>query len=78
VREFRQGWAGRDRIGRRIRENHDATFFYDDAVVEHIASMCHDPDTALSREFLKRSLAREALQEAQVILENGDFGYKWA
>ena len=34
-----------DRIGKRIRENHDAAFVYDDAVVEHIVSLCNDPDS---------------------------------
>ena len=66
-----------DRIGRRIRENHDAAFVYDQAVVDHIVSMCNDPDSggrmidniinntllpALSREFLKRSLAKEEIE----------------
>ncbi len=32
-----------DRIGKRIRENHDADFVYDDAVVDHIVSLCNDP-----------------------------------
>jgi type VI secretion system protein VasG len=82
-----------DRIGARIRDNHDAAFVYDQAVVDHIVSMCNDPDTggrmidniitntllpALSREFLKRSLAREELKEAKVMIENGDFAYGWA
>jgi type VI secretion system protein VasG len=82
-----------DRIGARIRDNHDAAFVYDQAVVDHIVSMCNDPDTggrmidniitntllpALSREFLKRSLAREELNEAKVTIENGDFAYGWA
>jgi len=82
-----------DRIGRRIRDNHDAAFVYDEAVVDHIVSMCNDPDTggrmidniitntllpALSREFLKRSLARETLKEAKVTIENKDFAYGWA
>jgi type VI secretion system protein VasG len=81
-----------DRIGRRIRENHDANFDYDQAVVDHIVSMCNDPDSggrmidnivnntllpAMSREFLKRSLAREELKEAKVTVENGDFSYAW-
>ena len=58
-----------DRIGRRIRDNHDAAFNYDDAVVAHIVALCNDPETggrmvdniitntllpALSREFLTR------------------------
>jgi len=82
-----------DRIGRRIRENHDAAFVYDQAVVDHIVSMCNDPDSggrmidniitntllpALSREFLKRSLAKEQLKEAKMTIENGDFAYGWA
>jgi type VI secretion system protein VasG len=82
-----------DRIGRRIRENHDAAFIYDDAVVDHIVSLCNDPDTggrmidniitntllpALSREFLTRSLNREELTEARVTVENGDFAYSWS
>lgn len=82
-----------DRIGRRIRDNHDAGFAYDQAVVDHIASLCNDPSSggrmidniitntllpALSREFLKRSLAKEPLKEAKVTIENGDFAYAWA
>ncbi|HKD28257.1 MAG TPA: AAA family ATPase, partial [Xanthobacteraceae bacterium] len=82
-----------DRISRRIRDNHDAALVYDEAVVDHIVSMCNDPDTggrmidniitntllpALSREFLKRSLARETLKEAKVTIENNDFAYGWA
>ena len=80
------------RVARRIEENHDAAFGYDDAVVNHIISMCNEPETggriidniitntllpALSREFLKRSLAREPVKEASVTIENGDFSYKW-
>ena len=33
---------------------------------------------ALSREFLKRSLAKEKLKEAKVTIENDDFAYGWA
>lgn len=81
------------RISQRIRENHAAELSYDDAVVEHIVSMCNDPDTggrmidniitntllpALSREFLKRALAQERLTEAKVTIENGDFAYGWS
>ncbi|WP_291688571.1 hypothetical protein, partial [Bradyrhizobium sp.] len=55
-------------------------------------SMCNDPDSggrmidniinntllpALSREFLKRSLAKEELKEARVTVENNDFAYTW-
>jgi type VI secretion system protein VasG len=81
-----------DRIAKRIRENHDAAFIYGDDVVNYIVSKCNDPDTggrmidniitntmlpSLSREFLKRSLAREEPKEAKVTIENEDFAYSW-
>jgi type VI secretion system protein VasG len=81
-----------DRIGKRIRESHNAAFVYDDPVVAHIVSLCNDPDSggriidniitntllpALSREFLKRSLAKQELTEARVSFENGAFAYAW-
>ena len=79
-----------DRIGRRIQENHGANFVYDDAVVDHIVSLCNDPDSggrmidniitntllpALSRQFLNKSLAKEELKEARVSIEEGNFVY---
>jgi type VI secretion system protein VasG len=81
------------RIAKRIEENHDAKLLYGDDVVSHIVSMCNDPDSggrmidniitntmlpALSREFLRRSLAKEEPKQAQVTIENGDFAYAWA
>jgi type VI secretion system protein VasG len=81
------------RIAKRIAENHDAKLVYGDDVTAHIVSMCNDPDSggrmvdniitntmlpALSREFLKRSLAKEEPKEAKVTIENGDFAYTWA
>jgi len=80
------------RIAKRIAENHDAKLAYGDDVIAHIVSMCNDPDSggrmvdniitntmlpALSREFLKRSLAKEEPKEAKVTIENGDFAYTW-
>jgi type VI secretion system protein VasG len=80
------------RIAKRLGENHDAAFVYDDAVVDHIVSLCNDPETggrmvdniitntllpALSREFLTRSLAKEELKEARVSIDNGNFAYSW-
>jgi type VI secretion system protein VasG len=82
-----------DRIGKRIRDSHDAAFVYDDAVVDHIVSQCNDPDSggrmidniitntllpALSREFLTRSLAKEIPTEARVTIADGNFAYAWA
>jgi type VI secretion system protein VasG len=81
-----------DRIGKRIHENHGAAFSYEDAVVDHIVSLCNDPDSggriidniitntllpALSREFLKRSLAKAELTEARVGIADGAFRYHW-
>jgi type VI secretion system protein VasG len=79
-----------DRIARRIRENHEAAFVYDDAVVAHIVSRCNDPDSggrmidniitntllpALSREFLKLAMDKQELNKAQVTIDNDDFAY---
>jgi len=81
------------RIEQRIRDNHGATFAYEDAVVDHIVSRCNDPDTggrmidniitntllpALSREFLKRSLAKEEITQAHVSIHDNDFAYVWS
>jgi type VI secretion system protein VasG len=80
------------RIVQRIRDNHGATLIYTDAVVDHIISKCNDPDSggrmvdniitntllpALSREFLKKSLAKEPITQASVTVENNDFAYEW-
>jgi type VI secretion system protein VasG len=79
------------RIGKRIEENHGATFAFDDAVVDHIVSLCNDPDSggrvidniitntilpALSREILTRSLAREEIHATQVTMSEGAFAYE--
>jgi type VI secretion system protein VasG len=79
-----------DRIGRRIKENHEAAFHYDDAVVQHMVERCNDPDTggrmidniitntllpALSREILSRAIDKQQVNKAQVTIENGDFAY---
>ncbi len=80
------------RIDQRIRSNHGASFVYDDAVVDHIISKCNDPDSggrmidniitntllpALSRELLKRSLAKDKITQARVTIEGSDFAYAW-
>ncbi len=78
------------RIGRRIEENHRAKFTADQTAIDHIVSMCNDPDAggrvidniitntilpALSREILRRSLAREEISEAKVSAADGAFVY---
>jgi type VI secretion system protein VasG len=79
------------RIGKRIEENHRAKFITDPSAIDHIVSLCHDPDSggrvidnvitntilpALSREILKRSLAREEIHEAKVSSADGAFVYE--
>jgi type VI secretion system protein VasG len=79
------------RVGKRIEENHRAKFTADQSAVDHIVSLCHDPDAggrvidnvitntilpALSREILQRSLAREDIHVAKVSAANGAFVYE--
>jgi type VI secretion system protein VasG len=81
-----------DRIGARIHDNHGAAFSYDDAAVEHIVSRCNDPASggrmidniitntllpALSREILKRSIAREEVVAIFVTASDDEFRYMW-
>ena len=78
------------RIGKRVEENHRARFTADQSAIDHIVSMCNDPDAggrvidniitntilpALSREILRRSLAREETHEAKVSAADGAFVY---
>ncbi len=79
------------RIGKRITDNHDAKFVYDDAVVEKIVSMCNDPDSggrmvdnivtntllpALARQILNKAVAGEEIAEARVEMKDGEFSYR--
>ena len=79
------------RIGKRIEDNHRAKFVADQSAIEHIVSLCNDPDLggrvidnvitntilpALSRDILKRSLAREEIHEAKVAAADGAFVYE--
>ena len=79
-----------NRIGKRISDNHNAKFVYDDAVVEKIVSMCNDPDSggrmvdnivtntllpALSRLILNKAIAAEDISEAKVEVKDGEFRY---
>jgi type VI secretion system protein VasG len=81
-----------DRIGRRVRENHDAGFSYSDEVVDRIVSMCNDPDSGgrmidniinnsilptMSREFLTHALSKDAPRDVEITVANDDFAYGW-
>jgi type VI secretion system protein VasG len=82
-----------DKIGRRIRDNHDAAFLYNQAVVDHIVAKCDDPTSGgrmidniitntllpgLSRELLKRSLAGQPTVQASVAMRDDDFQLAWS
>ena len=79
-----------NRIGKRIADNHKATFIYGDDVVAKIVSMCNDPDSggrmvdnivtntllpALSRQILNKAIAGEEMTEAKVEVKEGEFAY---
>ncbi len=78
------------RIERRIRENHELPFHYDDAVVELIVSRCTELESggrmvdailtntvlpALSQELLSRMLEGVPAAHIQVSVVDGDFRY---
>jgi type VI secretion system protein VasG len=80
-----------DRIGRRVRDNHNAAFIYDDAVVSKIVGMCNDPDSggrmvdnivtntllpALSRQILNKAINRAEFTEARVGVDENEFVYE--
>jgi type VI secretion system protein VasG len=82
-----------DRIGKRLRDNHNAAFDYDEAVVEHIVAQCKDPDSggrmidniitnsmlpALSRSILNLQLEKKPLTQARVTIADGEFRYACA
>jgi type VI secretion system protein VasG len=82
-----------NRIGQRIQDQHNVAFHYEQAVVDHIVSRCNDPDSggrmidniitntllpALSRELLRRALAKERLHQAKVSIRADEFAYDWA
>lgn len=79
-----------NRIGQRISDNHKARFAYDATVVDHIVSLCNDPDSggriidniitntilpALSRTILNMQIERKPLTEARVSVKDGAFIY---
>jgi len=81
------------RIGQRVADNHRATFEADDSAVNHIVAQCNDPDTGgrmidnivtnsilptLSREILRRTVAREPIREIRVCARDGAFAYDFA
>lgn len=80
-----------DRIGKRLRENHGASFHYDDAVVAHIVAQCNDPDSGgrmidniltntllpmISRNLLQKSIAGNSIERIDIAI--GDAAERFA
>jgi type VI secretion system protein VasG len=80
------------RVERLMRDNQNAEFVYEDSVVDHIVSLCNDPDSggrmidniitntllpALAQQFLRRALQKERLWQACVGVRDGAFVYAW-
>ncbi|TVR55855.1 MAG: AAA family ATPase, partial [Puniceicoccaceae bacterium] len=81
-----------DRIRRRVQENHRVPFTYTDDVVDLVASRCTEVESggrmidailtntllpAISHEFLQRVLEGKVINRVEVIVEEGDFGYRF-
>jgi type VI secretion system protein VasG len=80
------------RIGKRLAENHGATFSYDDTVIAEIANRCHEVESGarnvdhiltrtllpeMSGEFLARMAAGESIAKVQVSVDGeGKFCYE--
>jgi type VI secretion system protein VasG len=78
------------RIKKRIAENHNIPFIYDDDVINVIASRCGEVESGarvvdailtntvlpkISQEFLTRMMQGEKIERVQVSIEDGEFRY---
>ncbi len=78
------------RIEKRIAENHDIPFGYDDEVINVIAERCGEVESGarvvdailtntvlpkISQEFLTRMMQGEKIERVQVSIEDGEFRY---
>jgi len=81
------------RIQKRIGENREIAFSYDDAVVDLIASRCTELESGgrmvdailtqtllpeISRELLTRLMEGSPAQKVQVTIKDGNFAYDYA
>jgi len=81
-----------NRIEKRIQENHQIPFTYDDNVIKTIADRCSEVDSGarvvdsiltntmlpkISQEFLTRMMQGEKIERVQVSVGNGDFEYQF-
>ena len=80
------------RIARRVSEHHKMPFTFDDEAVKLIVSRCTEVESggrmvdailtntvlpAISREFLTRAVAGDTLGGVRLVVENGDFAYRF-
>jgi type VI secretion system protein VasG len=80
-----------NRIKKRIAENHKAQFDYSEEVVKLIASRCTEVESGgrmidailtntilprISEEYLKRTIAVQALSKVAIDVRDGDFSYE--
>jgi type VI secretion system protein VasG len=82
-----------NRIAKRVAEHHKIPFTYDDEAVKLIVSRCTEVESggrmidailtntvlpAVSREFLTRTMAGQALNGVQLAVADGDFAYQFS
>jgi type VI secretion system protein VasG len=82
-----------NRIAKRVAEHHKIPFTYDEDAVKLIVSRCTEVESggrmidailtntvlpAVSREFLTRTMAGQALNGVQLAVADGDFAYQFA
>ena len=80
------------RIEKRISENHNVPFIYDDEVVKLITSRCTEIESGgrvidnlltntmlprISGEFLTRMMENKPIERVSISVENGDFQYRF-
>ena len=80
-----------NKIGKRLRENRNVAFIYDDSLIEYIASRCTEVDSGarnadhiltntlmpqMSREILSRMTTGEQFKEIKVTLNGEGFAFE--
>ncbi|MEI6306855.1 MAG: type VI secretion system ATPase TssH, partial [Deltaproteobacteria bacterium] len=80
-----------NRIGKRMKENRNIAFVYDEALIDHIAKRCTEVDSGarnadhiltntllpeMSREILSRMATGEQFKEVKVFLSGEEFGFE--
>jgi type VI secretion system protein VasG len=81
-----------DRIRRRVQESHGVPFSYTDGVVDVIVDRCQELESGgrmidaivtntmlpdISAEFLNRMMEGGAVEKVEIVVEDGDFAYRF-